>query len=258
MGPPSHGFPTMGPGICVPSGDPELDRILFAIQAHADCRPADEGPEGLRGLTDAYERRDQELYEAIDRARPRAAKRSPAASYCDLMLEAVEEHASSEPKGRTLEEVTRRGRKRDAILYDQTAAIRVEAVAFSDTAGIYLGEDLLERVLDGRKDVMRMPVELNRHGKYLPSYYERSNLNGVSYLLCGPPIDSTEHIRVIEGHRLEVISVAVEELGEVTDEEARREGLGGRTEFLTNWCQLHGSFPFGWPVWRYEIALIDG
>lgn len=257
MGPPTFGFPTMGRGIRVPSGDPDLDRVLWAVQQHSDCRPTDDIPKGLRGLADHCERRDEELYGAIRQARADVAERWPDAFYADVLLEAIDEHASSPPTGTTLEELTQQAGKRDAILYDQAASIRVEALAFSETAGVYLDEDMLDAVLDGRKTVMRMPVEFNRYGKYLPGYYDRFEVTGVTYALCGPCTEAPDALRTVEGHRLKVTSARMEDFGEVTDQEARREGLSGRTDVLSSWWQRHGHFRFDWSVWRYGIELID-
>jgi hypothetical protein len=257
MGSPIDGFPTMGRGIRVPSGDSDLDRILWVVQQHSDCLPVDEVPGRLWELPRRYETRDLQLYEAVERIRAEVADRWPDAFYADVLLEAIEEHAGTRLACSMLEELAARVRKRDEILYDQAASIRVEALAFSETAGVYFEDEMLQAVLDGRKTVMRLPVEFNRYGKYLPGYYDPFEVTGVAYALCGASTDETDSLRTIDGHRLTVTSVRMEDFGDITDEEARREGLSGRVQVLTSWWQRHGNFPFAWPVWRYEIALID-
>lgn len=257
MRPQGNGFPTMGRGIRVPSGDSDLDRILWAVQQHSDCLSVDEVPGRLWELPRRYEARDQQLYEAVGQIKAEVADRWPDAFYPDVLLEAIEEHAGARQASTTLEELAARARKRDEILYDQAASIRVEALAFSETAGVYFGEDMLQAVLDGRKTVMRMPVEFNRHGKHLPGYYEQFAVTGTSYALCGASTGESDALRTIDGHRVKVTGARMEDFGDITDEEGRREGLSGRVQVLTSWWQRHGDFPFAWPVWRYEIALIN-
>jgi hypothetical protein len=118
---------------------------------------------------------------------------------------------------------------------------------------------MLSKILADEKTVTRRPVKYNKSGKYLPARYKVDGGPGGTYALQGPPEKGSKaRARTIPGYRLRIVSVEMERVGEVTDEEARLEGLEDRFAYWRYWLkELYGKLDFKQKVWRYEFELVE-
>lgn len=253
----SHGFPSMGRGIRIPFGDPELDAILHAIQRHSDCAPSLSASDDPEALISQYGKRDQELYEVLD-LQSKIADRGLGVLFHEDLLEAIERHSSvRRPKQASddIQDLLQRYEKRDAELYDCAAALRSEAMITEAGAGAYFERQALDALLEGRKTVMRLPVEFDRFGKRLFPHYDTGGGIAPTYPIYGP--GQTGEYELVTGLRLSIVSIEPQSLQPITDAEARLEGYADRAELLRAWEQRHGEFPLTWLVHRYEIEPVE-
>lgn len=254
----SHGFPSMGRGVRIPFGDPELDKILSAIQSHSDFAPSPSVSDDPEVLISRYGERDEELYEILDALRGRVAERWPHVLCHEELLEAIERHSVARRPKQASDDVSdllNRYEERDAELYDRAAALRCEATIVEAGAGVYFDKEGLEALREGRKTVMRVPVEFDRFGKPLFAHYEPGGGIAPTYPIYGP--GQTDECELVTGLRLSIVSIEPQSLQPITDAEARLEGYADRAELLRAWEQRHGEFPLTWLVHRYEIEPVE-
>lgn len=103
---------------------------------------------------------------------------------------------------------------------------------------------LAQLVVDGQKKVTRRAATIGIDGEVVPCIYEE----GRDYAVCpGRGMPSIA--------RIEVTDVRLEQLGDITEEEAALEGGFTRESFFDVWESLTGSVEPTQPVWRIEFEL---
>lgn len=237
----------------LPLTDPRLEEMFGAIVRHARQRERMDGFSSAEEAAMAYERQDKHLYDEV------MARAIDERRFAPPLLEAIREHRDWRHLTHAfhgLDDLARQHRERDLTLYSVAALARSEA-ALCGATGIVFAQPAVPAIASGRKTVTRMPVEFTRAGKCVPAPYAVNGGEDGTYAVLvslEPPKDGYE---VVPGHRLRIVDVRMERLGEVTDVEARLEGHESRVDLLDCWWDHHGKYPFEWRVWRYEFEPVE-
>jgi hypothetical protein len=111
--------------------------------------------------------------------------------------------------------------------------------------------DLCELILAGEKTVTRRPVKFIPGTLTIPVPFAPCRyLPGIDYAI--QPGRGKKSLG-----RIRVKSVIRQEVGEITPNDARREGFSGRLGFVDRWKLLYGCWLPEVQVWRIEFELVQ-
>lgn len=96
---------------------------------------------------------------------------------------------------------------------------------------------LLKAIFDGRKTMTRRPGVTR---------YEVGKRYAIQPGMARPMVG-----------RIEIVSIRTEFLGNITEDEARREGFDSRSAFVDYWTDLYGGFGGDGVVTRIEFQLVE-
>jgi hypothetical protein len=113
---------------------------------------------------------------------------------------------------------------------------------------------MVDAILAGEKTVTRRPVKYDDAGRPIPQRYFQGSDYAIQPVIEDGPGKGRGGKEV---GRIEIVSTAIEQLHEITDNEARLEGFTDVSAFADYWRLLYGRWDGTQLIRRYQFKRIS-